>query len=136
MKLPRALTFLIALAMFAGSLHAAEPSRNTSEDPALTERFTIDRLFRDRFLAAIRKYADEQAFAIRIAPSDPSGEHLLIQLWREDVKIIGVNPFKPEEFRISFYRNCGEPLPEAQVSALAESLRLALAKISTINQVQ
>ena len=131
MKYFRALTFLMALAVSTGTLHAGEPSHSASEHPVLTERFTIERSSRDHFLAAIRKYADEQAFAIRIAPSDPSDEHIVIQLWREDVKLIGTNPFEPEDFRIYFYRNCGESLGESTISALAEALRLAVS-----NQVQ
>ena len=40
----------------------------------------------------LRRLSDANAFAIRIAPTDPSQQHFLIQLWREDIKGVGTTP--------------------------------------------
>lgn len=49
-----------------------------------------------------QKFSDEQGFAIRIAPTTPSGEDFMVQMWRQDVKILVLNSFDPEVFTIYF----------------------------------
>ena len=67
--------------------------------------FNVELRARQKFFAAMKKFASKNAFAIRIAQTKPGDTSYLIQLFREDVKIIAVNA--PEEylFRIGFYNN-------------------------------
>ena len=84
---------------------------------------------RDHFFSQVEKYADTYAFAIRIAPNHPDGKRFLIQLWREDMKIIGTNPFDPLEFHIAFYQNGNTPVPYVFTNAIVDKLKHALNEI-------
>jgi hypothetical protein len=66
----------------------------------------VDKLF-DQF----RKFAEKNAFAIRIAPTDPTGESFLVQMWRQDIKITGLDG-DPGQFGVAFYTTYEEqPVP-------------------------
>ena len=43
----------------------------------------------------LRSLADDEGFAIRIAPTTPSGIDFIVAMWREDVKIIALNSSTP-----------------------------------------
>jgi hypothetical protein len=49
-----------------------------------------------------QKFSDDQGFAIRIAPTTPGGEDFMVQMWRQDVKVLALNSFDPEVFTIYF----------------------------------
>lgn len=66
---------------------------------------------RDRLFDRLKEFSDRQAFAIRIAPSDPIGESFLIQMWREDIKVIGVNTIEPTSFDLGFFDTCPASVP-------------------------
>jgi hypothetical protein len=51
----------------------------------------------------IRKYAESWQYAIRIAPTTQNSEKVLIQMWREDIKVIGLYPSDPGELKMGFY---------------------------------
>jgi hypothetical protein len=88
------------------------------------------------FLEKIRKFADAKAFAIRVAPTRPDGQHFLVQMWREDVNIVAVNPFNdPREFRIGVYQTGTRPVPTAVVDAVLRDLKDAISDISRIDFV-
>jgi hypothetical protein len=65
---------------------------------------------RDKFVEQLRAFADANAFAMRVGNVTPDGKRILVQMWREDIKVIGDNPFEPEAFGISFYRNGTAPV--------------------------
>jgi hypothetical protein len=119
----------MSLVAIASTCQADTPQ---SELPRRTERFVIEVGARDSFFEALRQFAERNAFAVRIAPNSPTAKSSLIQLWREDLKVIGVNPFVPEEFRISFYDNCSHPLPAERLDALADELRESLNRVKGV----
>ena len=82
------------------------------------------------------RYAEQHAFAMRIGQSDPSGDDVLIQMWREDVKLIGVNPFEPGEYRVSFYLTGGGTVPDAVLDSLVNSLGRELASVPSLSMQQ
>lgn len=53
---------------------------------------------RDQLFEQLREFADTHAFAIRISQTDPTGKHFLVQMWRKDVEVIGVDSVAPGLF--------------------------------------
>ena len=89
---------------------------------------------RDRFFDQLRKFADANEFAIRIAPVRPDHQHFLIQLWRDDIKGIGVNSGgDPGNFVIAFFHNSE---PEAAIvfaiNRLADNLAISLTSVNGV----
>lgn len=85
---------------------------NPGQLPRRSITIKIDPSQQEELLAQLRSFADKWRYAIRIAPDSPSGDSFLIQMFREDMKIIGTNPFKPGTFGISFYdTNPAYPVP-------------------------
>jgi hypothetical protein len=84
---------------------------------------------RDQFLDLVRKFAETYAFAIRIAPTRPDMTHFLIQLWREDLKAIGLNSIEVDTFQIGFYQNGSHPVNMADVDRASDGLKEAVSKI-------
>ena len=52
-----------------------------------------------------------------------------MQMWREDLKVIAVNPSEPGAFRISFYENDSEPVKPASIDGLITNLKSTIGKI-------
>lgn len=75
------------------------------------------------FFSRIETFADENAFAIRSAPTRPSSSSSLTQLWREDIKIIGVNPFDPNIYKFRFYKNDGAPIKSESLNHLVKQIK-------------
>jgi hypothetical protein len=94
---------------------------------------SIGKNSREQFFGAIRSFSESQGFAYRIAKTEPSGEHYLVQLWREDVKLIAVNPFSPTDFELDIYNTCScdSPLPQPQVLALGAELRRSISQVKS-----
>jgi hypothetical protein len=85
-----------------------------SQAPLLTRHYAVAASARPAFFEAIDLFAHQEAFAIRIAPNSPGGDSFTIQLWREDIKAIGVNSQNSSQFNVYFYANNRvTPLPEA-----------------------
>ena len=57
-----------------------DAAREDSQSPLHTVRFSIDPDAREELVAALGRYAEQHAFAMRIGQSDPSGDHVLIQI--------------------------------------------------------
>ena len=94
---------------------------------------TIERRQQEELFSQLKKFADKGGFAIRIAPITPSGEDFSIEMWREDIKIFGANPFNPGEFRIGFYDTDGAypyPAPEWALDDLENDLKSFIGEIS------
>jgi hypothetical protein len=90
----------------------------------------VDGNARSAFLGEVAKFADKEAFAIRTSQPRQDGEHFLVQMWREDVNIIILNPFDdPTRFSCAFYQTGTQPVPNAVVNALAKHLREELGSI-------
>lgn len=57
----------------------------------------------EEFFNLLNDFSYQEGFAIRIAPTSPNGDSFIIEMWREDIKIIALNNFEKERFSISFY---------------------------------
>mgnify|MGYP000167919623 CR=1 FL=1 len=71
--------------------------------PRTTINVQIKVAQRELLFGKMQRFAEEQGFAIRIAPTSPSGEDYIVEMWREDIKIIALNSFDPGVFRIGFF---------------------------------
>lgn len=78
------------------------------------------------FFESLEEFATKHAFAFRVAPVRPDGKHVVIQMWREDIEVIGTNPFEVGEFRIRFYEAERGTVPKNVVENLVSDLRLML----------
>lgn len=97
---------------------------NDPEAPIRKTVVAIDKSQHEQLFEKVRRFADRHAFAIRIAPTTPSGEDFIIQLWREDIKVIGVNSFDPGEFEIFFYENDdAHKISDAHINVLIDDLK-------------
>lgn len=81
------------------------------------------------FLEQLTRFANAKAFAIRIGRARPEEEKILVQMWREDAKMIVVNPFDPREYRISFYENGREPITADAVNSLVDDLKAVVSLV-------
>ena len=117
---------LIGLAASQVDVMAA---RIAPENPLRSVRITIGESSQDEFFERLRDFADDNAFAMIVRVVRPDGKHFLVQMWRNDIKVIGVNPFEPGEFRVGFYQNGPVPPPQFSIDYLIDSLRGAVAKI-------
>lgn len=81
------------------------------------------------FFTALKEFSDKYAFAIRIAPSTPDNRRFLIQMWRDDFKIIGTNAVSVDRFNLSVFKNRSrEHTPEA-LADLISAMRDAINRI-------
>ncbi|WP_444941311.1 hypothetical protein ACJJI3_01905 [Microbulbifer sp. ZKSA004] len=71
----------------------------------------------------IETFADSNAFAIRSAPTRPNSSSSLTQFWREDIKIIGVNPFDPNIYKFRFYKNDDAPVVPESLKQLVREIK-------------
>ena len=115
-KLTPVIYLLLGLLLgFLGSKMAmAEKTKDTSEGeaPIRIVEITIDESQQEELFDQLRKFADEWRYAIRIAPIDQYGEQFIVQMWREDIKLVGLYPSDPGELSIGFYyTNPAIPVP-------------------------
>jgi hypothetical protein len=71
----------------------------------------------------LRSLADDEGFAIRIAPTTPSGINFIVEMWREDVKIIALNSSDSETYRTGIFdTDSAVSVPEWVVDSLKNKL--------------
>ena len=91
------------------------------------------------FLDRVRKFADANAFAVRIAQASPDATHLLVQLWREDIKGIGVNTSDTTTVGIAYsiylYRNCNDATPDSAFDQVVSQLHAMFGQIEGVTSV-
>lgn len=103
-----------------------------SQSPVGTITVLVEKSARDLFFDQLKKFAEKHAFAIRIAPIRPDGEHFAVDMWRTDIKIFGDNPFDsvdPAEFRIDLYENSPQPVPAEQLNFLVNDLKRFMGEV-------
>jgi hypothetical protein len=66
---------------------------------------TVPDGMREQFFGRLQQFASTHGFAIRIAPTTPDGDHVGVDMSREDVEIHGASVWSPEAFDISFYQS-------------------------------
>jgi len=123
--------FLVLLGTTGAVGFDAIAVRSDGQMPIRSLSISVELGATDRFFDLVRKFADAHAFAIRIAPTTPDGKHFLVQMWREDIKVIGENSLDPPEtFDISFYsNNVGHPADLAAVNLMIRDLESVLSPI-------
>lgn len=118
---------LLSMALIAGKTLADKGRTELAEEPLRALNVSIDIDNREIFFDQLRKFSDKHAFAIRLAPNTPDGKSFIGQMWREDIKIVAVNPFEEDKFIIYFYQNdtpyVGEAVLNMLVSELSAMLR-------------
>jgi hypothetical protein len=122
---------LVFLLVGVGALAAGAPATSRPEPqlPVRSIDVTVGKGAREKFFDRLRTFADAHAFAIRIAPTTPDRENFLVQMWREDIKIVAVTSLRPETFHIGFYRNDTEAAATAAYDVLVTDLRHAVSEI-------
>lgn len=126
---------LIALMLAAGVLNACDAgklgaSRSANEHyrdelPFKSVEITIARGTEAQFFDALRESLDASGFAIRISPTEPTGQRKSIQIYRDDVRVLGANPFDNNIFSLGIFAGRA---PDAE---LAAADFLAALKIAT-----
>ena len=106
--------YLLSMVLLSGLLVgtgtnvlAADVFSGPGQKPFYSMTVTVSADQRETFFAGIEKFAYDSGFADRIELRGT--EHVLITMWREDLKIYARNPFDRSEYRFHFYKNCGYP---------------------------
>lgn len=99
------------------------PSKN-GQVPIRKVWVTLAQNQHDQFFEQLRKFADKHAFEILISQTDPSGENFLVEMWREDIEVIGVDSGDPGLFKISFFNTSEErPVSSEVIDQLIVDLK-------------
>ena len=108
-------------------------AQSDSETPRFSQTVLIQNDTREQFFEAIRDFSTKNGFAYRIAPSNPRSDSFLIQLWREDIKLVAVNSFDSTEFKYYIYNtcSCGPVLPQPELLAITNKLRHAISNVKS-----
>lgn len=136
MSVKRVTSLVVACLVFGlsaclGMNAMAERTKGESQLPLRKLVVTLNKAQHEAFFEQLRKFADRRGFAIRIAPTTPSGEDFSIEMWRSDFKIFGANPFDPGEFKIGIYDNDAKGVPAEYLDALVAELKSFLAEVPT-----
>jgi len=101
--------------------------------PIRSLRVTIDENQREELFDQLRKFAEKHGFKISIRDSGLSDELFVVDMRRDDIKIISRNPFDPRIFRVSFY-NKYPALPTSQetVDDLVNDLKAFISEIPNV----
>jgi hypothetical protein len=84
---------------------------------------TVNEGQRDLFFDKMKAFAEENAFAIRIAPTAPTGKDFIVEMWREDFKILASNPFDKRSFRVSIFNILGRKIEDKYIDELVGLLK-------------
>ena len=124
------LTLCLLLTIVCGSLTASDRPR---ELPVRVVKVTMVADALPAVLKQLGRFADENAFAFRAGQSSPDETHILVQLWRDDIKGVGVNTSDPKTADITYsiflYRNCNDAVPESAFDDVGGRLRDMLSTI-------
>lgn len=84
---------------------------------------------RSAFLAALETFAEEEGFAIRIAPLEPTEQRYSIDLRRVDVWIFGSNPFDASTYMFGVYEYASGSVGAVEGAAVLDKLISAVALV-------
>lgn len=126
----------LLLTLIWGNAIAANPA---PELPVRALVVTMAKGGLQNLLEQLRQFSDENAFAIRTSQSSPDPEHILVQMWREDIKGVGVNTSETGaadiSYSVAFYRNCNDAVPEWAFDAVVTRLRRVLIRTEGVSSV-
>lgn len=113
-----------------GRITSPTPPSNLEKAPVQKVDITLEQNQHDQLFEQFRNFAGKHAFAIRISQTDPTGEDFLVQMWRQDIRIIGSDSGDPGLFKIGFYNTYEErPVPSRVFDELIVDLREFIAEI-------
>lgn len=112
---------------------ATESDYSIPVRPIAYESVTIASDARREFVDEMTNFSDKHQFAIRIGSADPDEIDLIIQMWREDFKVIVNNPLGRYTFNVGIYPTCSDNVDTDQAKALMSEI---LERLSTINMAK
>lgn len=108
-------------------------SEDSSQAPVRSLRIILHGNQRDELFDQFRIFAEKHNFEYEITDFDRQDENFQYWMSRDDITIIASNPFKPEEFRIRFYRKYpGYPIDEKTIDDLLNELRSLISEIPNV----
>ena len=111
-------------------INSPTPSNNLEKAPVRKVDITLAQNQHDQLFEQFRNFAGTHAFAIRISQTDPTGENFLVQMWRENIRIIGADSRDPGLFEIGLYNTYEErPVPSRVFDELIVDLRELIMEI-------
>jgi hypothetical protein len=123
----------IAFAVIAAFTVEVGTASSATELPVRIVKVTFERTAREEFVKQVRKFADTHAFAIRVSQSSPDPDDTLVQMWRQDAKmlVVRVRDTSAQQLRydVGIYANGDRSLPMTAVDQLVEGLRLTVQPI-------
>ncbi len=110
-----------------------ETLNNDEQLPVRKVWVTLAQNQHDQLFEQLRKFANKHAFAIRIAPTAAPDDRYLVQMWREDIKIIASDSLDPSLFKIGFYNTYNEsPIPIQVFDELIIDLKVFISEIDGV----
>lgn len=123
------LIFCLLSIIGVGSLAMASKTDSDAEIPVRKAVIKIQEDQFDLFFDQVRAFADRHGFAVRIAPTAPTGKDFIVELWREDFKILAANPFDKGTFRVSIFNILGREIEESHIDGVVEALKQYTLKV-------
>jgi len=131
MKLNKMVYLVLIIFSFA-VLGVGAMANKSGVDPDVAIRkavITVNEEQLDLFFEKMKAFAEENAFAIRVAPTAPTGKDFIVEMWREDFKILAANPFDKGSFRVSVFNILGQEIEPKYVDELVNALEIYSLKI-------
>jgi hypothetical protein len=101
----------------------AETSRPAHQVPLKVIRIVTDSKF-DRVIEKYREFSDQERFAIIVSPTDPEGHDFLVQMWRQDLKMIGTT--LGDAYKVAVFQTTDEAVDSIVVDSIVGKLRTKL----------
>jgi hypothetical protein len=104
---------------FKGGISIKTMSENAKKNsqgiaPLRILDITIGQSQRDELFDQLRKFAEKNAFAIRIAQVHPAYDNFTIDMWRNDIRMFGSYPSDPGTLSFGVYYTVqSQPVPES-----------------------
>jgi hypothetical protein len=111
---------------FGAMVRQVMPAKTDVQLPIHSITITITKGTKEALFNRLRHFADTYGFAIRIAPITPDGEQFGVQMYQEDIKMLGNNALDTEEVFIGFYPNGENQVPAVYLNKLVDGLKEAV----------
>jgi len=107
-----------------------KPKINPADIPRRLVTVTIDQNQQDELFAQLQKFAEKWQYAIRIAPAVQGNDHFIVDLWRIDMKVIGVYLGASRELQVAFsYTESRRPVPDQHFDEEIDDLKSFISEI-------
>jgi hypothetical protein len=131
------LTLLIVFLLLCWTGKNFAQGENDSRSAVVVIRLNVDASSTDAFAEQVRNFAAKNSFKFRIAATVPDGTHFKMELWRDDIYVIALNPFERENFRVLFFRNSEKIISgPLDIQALANDFMIFIKNVSAIQVLE